>query len=43
MIEPTGNWPDGMEPAEPDRFLLKHDGSGAQRTNAFLLSIIRGG
>jgi hypothetical protein len=32
-----------MEHAEADRFLRKHDGSGTQRTNAFLPSIICGG
>ena len=30
-------WPDGREHSEADRFLREHDGSGAQRTYAYLL------
>ncbi len=30
-------WPEGIEHAEADRFLREHDGSGTQRTYAYLL------
>jgi hypothetical protein len=30
-------WPDGSEHSEADRFLRAHDGSGTQRTYAYLL------
>jgi hypothetical protein len=30
-------WPDGREHSDADRFLRTHDGSGTQRTYAYLL------
>lgn len=34
---PEAAWPDGAVHGEADRFLQKHDGSGTQRTYAYLL------